>query len=114
MDSLFAGRNYRIVEEKKFNTPQKTPLGYTVKSGYVIESTDGEQTFTIGKSLLNILADEYDAIEKPPAKKRGRPRKQPLEQAEQWANRDIPDDAYPITQPGPTLVNPNEDEKFEG
>jgi hypothetical protein len=114
MDSLFAGRSYRVVEEKKFDTPQETPLGYKIKSGYIIESVDGEQRFTVGKSLLNILADEYNAVEKPVAKKRGRPRKQPLEQAEEWAGRDISNDAGPITQPGPGLVNPNADERFEG
>jgi hypothetical protein len=114
MDSLFAGRSYRIVEEKKFDEPQETPLGYKVKSGYVIESLDGQQRFTVGKALVNTLADEYGAIEKPAAKKRGRPRKQPLEQAEEWAGRDIPDDAGPITQPGPTMTNPNESETLEG
>ncbi len=112
MDSLFSGRTYKIVAEEKFDTPQKTPLGYTVKSGYIIESTDGKQRFTVGKSLINILADDYNAIDKPAPKKRGRPRKQPLEQAEQWAGRDLPNDAYPITQPGPTLTNPNQDESL--
>lgn len=114
MDSLFAGREYRIVEEKTFDQPQETPLGYKVKSGYIIESLDGEQRFTVGKSLVKILASEYHAIEEPAPKRRGRPRKTPLEQAEKWASRDIPDDAGPITQPGPTMVNPNADEQFEG
>lgn len=110
LDSLFAGRSYRIVEEKKFDTPQETPLGYKVKSGYVIESTDGEQKFVVGKSLINIIADDYSGITKPVSKKRGRPKKQPIEQAEEWAGRDIPDDAQQITQPGPAVVNPNADE----
>jgi hypothetical protein len=110
LDSLFAGRSYRIVEKKTFDSAQETPLGYKVKSGYVIESTDGEQTFVVGKSLINTLAEEYNAIEKPVAKKRGRPRKQPLEQAEEWAGRDMPGDASPVTQPGQPLTNPNSDE----
>ena len=114
MDSLFAGRSYRIVEEKKFDVPQETPLGYKVKSGYIIESVDGEQRFTVGKSLIDVLADKYQAIDKPEPKRRGRPRKQPIEQAEQWAGRDIPADASPITQPGPTMVNPNEDQNLKG
>ncbi len=112
MDELFAGRQYNIIEEKKFDFPQETPLGYKVTSGYVIESTDGEQRFVVGKSLINALADEYNAIERPAAKKRGRPRKQPLEQAEVWASRGMPNDASPVTQPGPGLTNPNADQKF--
>jgi hypothetical protein len=113
MDDLFTGRKFRIVEEFKSDEPVATPLGYKVKSGYRVEATDGKdglQDFVIGKSLVKILADDYAAIERPAAKKRGRPRKKPLEQAEEWAARDIPDDAGPITQPGPTLVNPNQDE----
>lgn len=114
MDELFKGRRYTIVEEKKFDTPQETPLGYKVKSGYLIRSTDGEQEFVVGKALINTLADEYSAIEKPAPKKRGRPRKDPVEQAEDWAARELPGDAAPITQPGTTVVNPNADEHFEG
>jgi hypothetical protein len=41
-------------------------------------------------------------------------RKKPLDQAEEWANRDMPDDAQRITQAGPTYSNPNEDEHLEG
>lgn len=114
LDELFAGRQYTIVEEKKFTEPEETPLGYKVKSGYVIESTDGQQRFVVGKALINTLADEYNAIEKPVAKKRGRPRKQPIEQAEQWAGRKLPEDASPVTQAGPTMINPNADEHYEG
>ncbi len=110
MDELFSGRRYNIVEEKKFDSPQETPLGYKVTSGYVIESTDGEQKFVVGKSLINTLAEKYNALEKPTPKKRGRPRKEPLEQAETWANRDMPNDAYPVTQTGPTYPNPNENQ----
>src|SRR4051812_10193912 len=113
MDSLFSGKKYVLVEKKKFDTPQQTPLGYKVKSGYVIKSADGDQTFVVGKSLLNTLADEYNAIEKPEKAKRGRPRKQPLEQAEVWADRDMPNDASPVTQAGPTYTNPNSDEEFK-
>jgi hypothetical protein len=114
MDELFAGKQYSIIEEKKFDEPQETPLGYKVKSGYIVESSDGSQRFVIGKALLNKLAEEYNAIEKPAAKKRGRPPKQPLAQAEEWAGRDMPNDASPITQAGPTMTNPNADQHLEG
>lgn len=114
MDELFQGKKFEIHEEVEFDEPKATPLGYKIKKGYRIvevgKLTRDHVEYFVGKSLVNILADEYDAIEKPAPKKRGRPRKQPLEQAEQWAGRELPDDAGPITQPGPTLVNPNEDE----
>jgi hypothetical protein len=110
LDKLFSGRSYRIVDEKKFDIPQETPLGYKVKTGYIIESIDGEQTFVVGKALINTLVNDYSAIDKPASKKRGRPRKQPIEQAEVWAGRDIPDDAQQITQPGPAMENPNANE----
>ena len=114
LDELFKGKKFEIREEFKSDEPVATPLGYKIKSGYRIvevgKLTRDYVEYFIGKSLVKILADEYDAIEKPAAKKRGRPRKQPLEQAEEWADRDIPDDAGPITQPGPTYGNPNEDE----
>lgn len=112
MDELFKNRQYRLVEEKSFSEPQETPLGYTVKHGYVIESLDGEQKFVVGKSILNALAEDYRAIDLPPAKRRGRPKHDTLEVASEWADRKIPSDAAPITQPGPTYTNPNEDEKF--
>lgn len=114
MDELFAGKKFRVVEEVKSDEPVATPLGYKVKSGYRLEQVDGGSSFVVGKSLLNTLAEEYDAVEKPAPKKRGRPRKQPLEQAEEWAGRDIPNDAFPITQPGETYTNPNADEEFKG
>lgn len=41
-------------------------------------------------------------------------KKKPLEQAEEWADRDLPSDAEQITQAGPTYSNPNEDEHLEG
>jgi hypothetical protein len=114
MDELFKGKKFQIEEEVKFDEPVATPLGYKIKSGYRIVEIDkltrDYVEYFVGKSLVKILADEYDAIEKPAAKKRGRPRKQPLEQAEEWAGRDIQDTAWPITQPGPALDNPNEDE----
>ena len=113
MDELFKGKTFEIVKEFKSDEPVATPLGYKVKSGYELRSSDGDSV-VVGKSLINTLADEYNAIEKPEAKKRGRPRKQPLEQAEQWAGRDMPNDAAPVTQPGETYINPNEDEHFEG
>lgn len=112
MDELFKDRQYRLVESKSFDEPKETPLGYTVKHGYVVESVDGEQKFVVGKSLLNILANEYHAIDLPPAKRRGRPKHDTLDLASEWASRDVPDDASPVTQPGPTYTNPNEDEKF--
>jgi hypothetical protein len=61
--------------------------------------------------LLKQLAKDYNAVELPPSRKRGRPRKQPLEQAEKWAGRDIPNDAQQITQPGPTYINYNANEE---
>ncbi len=114
MDELFSGKKFRVVEAVKFDEPVATPLGYKVKSGYRLEQVDGGDSFVVGKSLLNAIAEEYNAVEKPAPKKRGRPRKHPLEQAEEWAARDIPDDAYPITQPGETYTNPNADEEFKG
>lgn len=114
MDELFTGRKFEIVEDFKSKTSVATPLGYKVNSGYklrAVDSKDGLQEFVVGKSLLNALADEYDAVEKPEPKRRGRPRKKPLEQAEEWAGRDMPDDAQVITQAGPTYSNPNADEE---
>lgn len=43
-------------------------------------------------------------------KKDTNPKKKPIEQAEDWANRDIPDDAQQVTQAGPTYENPNSKE----
>lgn len=118
MDELFAGKKFRVVEEFKSDEPVATPLGYKVKSGYRLEQvghlTRDVREIVVGKSLLNTLAEEYNAVEKPAPKKRGRPRKQPLEQAEEWAARNIPNDATPITQPGETYTNPNADEEFKG
>jgi hypothetical protein len=114
LDELFTGKKFHIVGEFKSDEPVATPLGYKVKSGYRLEPTEGGDTFVVGKSLLNTLADEYNAVEKPSPKRRGRPRKQPIEQAEEWAGRDIPGDASPITQPGQPLTNPNADEEFKG
>lgn len=113
MDELFAGKQYTVMSEETLDEPLETPLGYKVKKGYWLQDTEGSRVW-VGKSLLNTLADEYNAVEKPEAKKRGRPRKEPLERAEVWAGRDIPGDASPITQPGEPYTNPNEDERFEG
>ncbi len=115
MDELFAGRKFRIVEEFTSDEPLETPLGYKVKKGYLLQEVEGNEPgevaeFVVGKALLNQLADDYNAVEKPAPKRRGRPRKKPLEQAEEWASRDIPDDAQQITQAGPTYTNPNESE----
>src|SRR6187402_669989 len=106
MHSLFEGKKFTILEEFKHEEPQETPLGYKVSSGWRLESTDGTMNIVVGKSLLNTLVDS-GAVDKPAPKKRGRPRKQPIEQAEQWANRDMPGDAQEVTQAGPTYVNPN-------
>lgn len=113
MEELFSGKKFEIVETVDSDTPIATPLGYKVNKGYRLRETDGS-TIVVGKALLNTLADDFDAVEKPEAKKRGRPRKQPLEQAEEWAGREMPGDASPVTQPGPAMVNPNEDEHYEG
>jgi hypothetical protein len=115
MDQLFAGRKFRVVEEVNSDEPLETPLGYKIKKGYRLQLVEGTfpgevAEFYVGKALLNQLAEEYDAVDKPTPKKRGRPRKQPIEQAEEWASRDIPADAQQITQPGPTFSNPNESE----
>ena len=111
MKELFDGKQFTVESEFKNEEPQETPLGYKVKSGWRLVSTDGSMHIVVGKSLLNKLADS-GAVEKPATRKRGRPRKeQPLEQAEQWASRDIPDDAQQITQAGPTYDNPNADQK---
>jgi hypothetical protein len=118
LDELFEGKKFRVVEEFKSDEPVATPLGYKVKSGYKLREinhlTRDVREIVVGKSLLNKLADDYDAVDKPEPKRRGRPRKQPIEQAEEWAGRDIPDTAYPVTQPGETYVNPNANEEFKG
>jgi len=114
MDELFAGKQFTVVEEFKSDEAVATPLGYKVKTGYRLAPVDGGDSFVVGKSLLNTLADEYSAVEKPEPKRRGRPRKEPIEQAETWAGRDMPGDASPVTQPGETYVNPNETQHFEG
>jgi hypothetical protein len=114
MDKLFAGKQYDVAEEVNSDTPIETPLGYKIKKGYRLIERDGDASIYVGKSLLNTLADEYKAVEKPTSKKRGRPRKQPIEQAEEWAGRDLPENATPVTQPGETYSNPNEDEHLEG
>ena len=111
MDELFAGKHFEIVAPFDFNTPVKSPLGYKVSKGYTLSDDGGQTVIYVGKTLLKQIADEYSAVELPEPKKRGRPRKQPLEQAEQWANRDMPDDAQQVTQPGPTYVNPNANEE---
>lgn len=112
MDELFTGHKYKIVNEFSSEEPKKTPLGYTVKNGFVIESTDGTQRFYVGKSIINILADNYNAITKPEPKKRGRPKRGTLEQASEWANREMPADAQQVTQAGPTYSNPNENQQL--
>lgn len=114
MDELFAGKRFDIVEEVNSDTPVETPLGYKVNKGYRLKSTDGSMDIVVGRALLNQIADDYNGVTKPEAKKRGRPRKKPLELAEEWAGRDIPSDAQQITQPGSTMTNPNEDEHYEG
>lgn len=114
MDELFAGKQFEVVAPFDFAEPVETPLGYKVSKGYNLISTDGTMNIYVGKALMTQLAEEYNAVDKPVARKRGRPRKQPLEQAEVWAGRDIPDDAQQITQAGPTYTNPNADEHFEG
>jgi len=106
MDQLFKDKKYVVVEEATLDEPQETPLGYKTKKGYWLQS--GQEKVWVGKALLKQLAEEYDAVELPAPKRRGRPRKeQPLEQAEQWVSRDMPNDAQQITQAGPTFVNPN-------
>jgi hypothetical protein len=110
MDELFAGRKFRVVEEVNSDEPLETPLGYKVKKGYRLEDESGQ--IVVGKALLNQLAEDYNAVEKPEPKRRGRPRKEPLAQAEEWASRDMPDDAQQVTQAGPTYTNPNADEEM--
>ncbi len=112
MDSLFRGKKYRIVEEVNSDTPLTTPLGYKINKGYLLKS--GDEEIYVGKALLNQLADDYGAVEKPQSKKRGRPAKSPVAQEEVWNNRSVPDDAQQITQPGPTYANPNENQHLEG
>lgn len=116
MDELFAGRKFRVIDEVNSDEPLETPLGYKIKKGYRLELVEGSfpgevADIYVGKALLNQLADEYNAVEKPEPKRRGRPRKKPLEQAEEWASRDLPDNAQQITQAGPTYTNPNESQE---
>lgn len=110
MDELFTGKKFTVVEEFKYDKSVQTPLGYKVNKGYKLRAEDGTEIY-VGKALLNQLADDYDAVAKPQPKKRGRPRKQPIVQAEEWASRDIPDDAQEVTQAGPTYTNPNATEE---
>jgi hypothetical protein len=109
LKEVFGDKQFTVVEEFKNQDPQATPLGYKVKSGWRLAATDGSMECVVGKALLNYLADS-GKVEKPAAKKRGRPRKSPVQQAEQWASRDIPDDAQQVSQAGPTYVNPNSEE----
>jgi hypothetical protein len=120
MDELFSGKKFTVVEEVNLDEPRATPLGYKVKKGFRLVATDGTADIIVGKALLQQMHENYDAVEDmPQPKKRGRPRKeevvvdttQPIEQAEEWANRDLPDDASPITQAGPTYTNPNESQE---
>jgi hypothetical protein len=118
LDELFKGKKFEIREEFKVDEPVATPLGYKIKTGYRIvevgKLTRDYVEYYVGKSLLDILVEEYAAVEKPQPRRRGRPRKQPIEQAEDWASRDTPDDAQQITQPGEPLINPNADEEYKG
>lgn len=112
MDELFSNKKFHIVSEEVLDEPLETALGYKTKKGYWIQS--GDEKLWVGKALLNQIADQYNAVEKPAPKKRGRPKKeQPIEQAEQWASRDIPNDAQQITQAGPTYTNPNASQEAE-
>lgn len=114
LHELFDGKKFDVVEEVDSATPLATPLGYKVKKGYRLKSTDGSMDIIVGKALLNTLAEDFDAVTKPEPKKRGRPRKNPVEQEETWAGRDVPNDAQQITQAWPTYANPNADEEFKG
>lgn len=87
MDELFAGKRFEVVAPFDFEEPVETPLGYKVSKGYNLISTDGTMNIYVGKALMTQLAEEYNAVDKPAARKRGRPRKQ---------------------------ANPNADEHFEG
>jgi hypothetical protein len=115
-DELFSGRKFEVISEETFDNSMTTPLGYKVKKGYKLRSVDGKeglQEFIVGKTLLNQIADEYNAVDKPEPKRRGRPRKaETVEQAEKFADREIPADAQQITQPGPTWANPNSDQSL--
>lgn len=110
MDELFKDKKFEIVEEATLDEPLETPLGYKTKKGFWLRS--GNEKIWVGKALLSQIADEYNAVDKPEPKRRGRPRKQPLAQAESWASRDMPDDAQQVTQAGPTYTNPNASEEF--
>lgn len=116
MDELFTGKRYTIMSEETLDEPLETPLGYKAKKGYWLrnEEPDGSSTkIWVGKTLLNQIADEYNAVDKPEPKKRGRPRKpETVEQAEEFASREIPSDAQQLTQPGPTYANPNSDQSL--
>lgn len=118
MDELFAGKKFQVVEEFKSDEPVATPLGYKIKNGYKLREIDhltrDVREIVVGKSLFNTLADKYAAVDKIEPRRRGRPKKQPISQAEEWAGRDMPESAYPITQPGETYTNPNENEEFKG
>lgn len=110
LDELFQGKSFHVVSEEKLDEPLETPLGYKTKNGYWIRS--GNTKLWVGKTLLRQIAEKYNAVELPEPKRRGRPKKKPLEQAEKWADRGIPNNAQQITQPGPTYVNPNQNESL--
>lgn len=112
LDELFSGKSYVIEKEETLDTAKATPLGYKTKHGYWLRS--GDERIWVGKALLKTLAEDYQAVELPEPKRRGRPKKDPVEQAEVWVGRDIPSDAYPITQPGQPLTNPNAEQEFKG
>lgn len=110
LDELVSGKRFEVVEKVRLDTAVETPLGYKLKQGYRVRSTDGSAEFYAGKALIDTLVNDYGVMDKPESAKRGRPKKQPIAQAEQWAGRDMPSDASPVTQPGATYTNPNADE----
>lgn len=110
LDELFEGQKFDVVEEFHSDVPVTTVLGYKTKNGYYL--SDGTDKIAVGKTLLKQIAEQYGAVELPEPKRRGRPKKQLLEQAEQWADRDMPNDAQQVTQAGPTYVNPNSDQSL--
>lgn len=110
MDELFSGKHYDIVSEDILDEPLETPLGYKTKKGYWLQDQNSDRIW-VGESLLNTLSEDYKAVTRPAPKKKGRPRKQPIDQAQVWASRDIPNDAEQITQAGPTYINPNENQE---
>lgn len=72
--ALFSGQRFEIVREVK-NEEFVSPLGYKGKNGYELRNVGSGDTVYVGKATLKRMASEYQAVDLPAPKKRGRPPK---------------------------------------